>query len=85
MFILIFYNNSINFITGFVFNELIYRLKVNDILILLENLLAEDYDKLREIKKKPLKILSLSFPYALKLDVIKSILLLFPLLITTFI
>ena len=51
MYILVIYNNLINFITGFTFNELIYRFKVNNNLLLLENLLAENYNKLRKIKK----------------------------------
>ena len=44
-------NNSINFSTGFAPNELLYGFKVNDNLGLLEDLPAEDYDRLRTIKR----------------------------------
>jgi len=44
-------NNSMSFATGFAPNELSYGFRVNDNLMLLEDLPAEQYDKLRQIKR----------------------------------
>ena len=44
-------NNSVNFTTSFALNELLYGFRVNDNLSLLEDLPAEDYDRLRAIKR----------------------------------
>ncbi|KAL9627199.1 MAG: hypothetical protein Q9164_007677, partial [Protoblastenia rupestris] len=49
------HNNSTNFTTGFAPNELVYKFKVNNNFALLEDLLAEDYEKLRKIKRDAAK------------------------------
>ena len=45
-------NNSANASTGFALNELSYGFRVNDTLGLLEDLPAEDYSRLRQIKRE---------------------------------
>lgn len=44
-------NNSVNSVTGFAPNELCYGFKVNNNVTLLEDLPAEDYDRLRQVKR----------------------------------
>ena len=48
----IFHNNAINVTIDFVFNELIYDFRINDILSMLKNLFAENYFKFRQIKRE---------------------------------
>ena len=48
----IFFNNFINFIIEFVFNKLIYDFRVNNNINLLENLLSQNFKKLRFIKRE---------------------------------
>ena len=48
----IFHNNVINVTIDFVFNELIYDFRINDILNMLKNLFAKNYFKFRQIKRE---------------------------------
>ena len=52
LYLTIFHNNAINVTIDFAFNELIYDFRINDTLSMLKDLFAENYFKLKQIKRE---------------------------------
>ena len=50
-YLIVAFNNSINVSIELSSNELIYDFRVNDFLVLLENLSIENYNKFRQVKR----------------------------------